>query len=118
MNEHTELPWKVEIRQDNICILSGDKVIALMCVKPDDDHLYKPIVVEANAELILRGCNNHKTLLDACKEQHEAIDRLFAMLIRTTAHDTLTSFFPSKSGQPWEALYQGGAAIEQANEEI
>lgn len=64
MSEHTELPWKIEIRQNNIAILSGDKVVALMCVKPDNDHLYKPIVVEANAEYIVLACNSHKDLAE------------------------------------------------------
>lgn len=38
-------------------------------------------------------------LLDACKAQHQAIDRLFAELIKRDK-----TFFPSKSGQPWEAV--------------
>lgn len=61
---------------------------------------------------IVRACNTHDELLAACKAQHEAIDRLFAMLI--TAKGTNEPFFPSKCGQPWEALCQGNAAIEKA----
>lgn len=48
-------------------------------------------------------------LLEACKMQHDAIDRLFAELIRRDE-----TFFPSKSGQPWEAVLKGNAAIAKA----
>lgn len=48
-------------------------------------------------------------LLAACKAQHEAIDTLFAVLIGRDA-----KFFPSRSGQPWEALVMGNAAVEKA----
>lgn len=39
--------------------------------------------------------------------QHDAIDRLFAMLV-----ETKLDFFPSRSGQPWDALVEGNAAIQ------
>ena len=48
-------------------------------------------------------------LLAACKAQHEAIDRLFALLISNDS-----GFFPSKSGPPWQAMIQGNAAIALA----
>lgn len=48
-------------------------------------------------------------LLKACKAQHEAIDLLFAMLIKLDPQ-----FFPSRSGKPWEALVQGNEAIKLA----
>ncbi len=58
-------------------------------------------------------------LLAACKAQHEAIDRLFAMLILATNrkvidHHAAEQFLPTKSGQPWEALLQGNEAIKKA----
>lgn len=57
-------------------------------------------------------------LLAACKAQHEAIDRLFAMLIVATGSDRPSesgmAFLPSQSGQPWEALVAGNAAIARA----
>lgn len=68
------------------------------------------------ADLICRCFNAHdpltkqrNELLEACKAQHEAIDRLFAMLI-----EARKGFFPSKSGQPWEALKQGNTALASA----
>lgn len=51
-------------------------------------------------------------LLDACKIQHQAIDRLFAELIQRDK-----TFFPSKSGLPWEAVLKGNAAIAKAGGE-
>lgn len=50
-----------------------------------------------------------KELLDACKGQHEAIDRLFAELIMRDE-----KFFPSKSGRPWEAVQKGNEVIHKA----
>ncbi|GAI27216.1 unnamed protein product [marine sediment metagenome] len=47
-------------------------------------------------------------LLEACKAQHQAIDRLFAELIKRDP-----AFFPSKSGQPWEAIQKGTAVIKR-----
>lgn len=48
-------------------------------------------------------------LLEACKAQHQAIDMLFAMLIQRDA-----TFYPSKSGLPWEAVQKGNEAIHLA----
>jgi hypothetical protein len=50
-------------------------------------------------------------LLAACKMAHDAIDMLFAMLVRLDRE-----FAPSRSGQPWEALLAGNAAIAKAEE--
>lgn len=50
-------------------------------------------------------------LLEACEAQHQAIDRLFALLIEKDE-----KFFPSKSGQPWEAIQQGNVAIAKAKQ--
>ena len=47
-------------------------------------------------------------ILDVLKSQHQAIDRLFAELIKRDAN-----FFPSKSGQPWEAVQKGNALIQK-----
>jgi len=50
-------------------------------------------------------------LVAACEAQHEAIDRLFAMLI-----ESKQDFFPSKSGQPWEAMQLGVKALLKAKQ--
>ena len=47
-------------------------------------------------------------VLETLRAQHQAIDRLFAELINRDA-----SFFPSKSGHPWEAAQKGNALIQK-----
>ena len=51
---------------------------------------------------------NATEVLDALRGQHQAIDRLFAELIKRDA-----DFFPSKSGQPWEAAQKGNALVKK-----
>jgi hypothetical protein len=51
-------------------------------------------------------------LLTACKQQHDAIDMLFALLITRSPRDDV--FYPSKSGAPWDAAVAGNAAIAKA----
>jgi hypothetical protein len=53
-------------------------------------------------------------LVSALRAQHEAIDRLFALLIEQTSSGCVADkvFYPSESGQPWEALLAGKAAVE------
>lgn len=48
-------------------------------------------------------------LLHACKAQHEAIDSMFALLVEKDEN-----FYPSKSGQPFEALKGGNLAMRIA----
>jgi hypothetical protein len=57
-----------------------------------------------------------RELLQTCKEQHEAIDMLFAMLINATADRQPHCFFPSESGQPWEAVTRSSKVIARASE--
>lgn len=60
---------------------------------------------QANARLIAAA----PALLEACEAQHQAIDILFALLIQKDK-----SFYPSKSGKPWDALIQANAARAKA----
>jgi hypothetical protein len=48
----------------------------------------------------------------ALKAQHDAIDMLFAMLAQS-----VPTFYPSRSGKPWEAMLQGNLAIKHYEEE-
>ena len=48
-------------------------------------------------------------MYEALKAQHQAIDILFAMLIQRDK-----AFFPSKSGQPWEAIIEGNRVLAKA----
>lgn len=55
-------------------------------------------------------------LIAVVKAQHEAIDRLFAMMIEQTSSGCVPDkvFYPSESGQPWEAIQAGKAVLEAA----
>ena len=44
--------------------------------------------------------------------QHDALDRLFAMLVERDH-----TFFPSRSGQPWAAMVEGNEAIKRYGRE-
>lgn len=83
----------------------AEVVVYMSHTKPDDP---KNNVLRANSQLIAASPD----LLAACKAQHEAIDRLFAMLINLDH-----GFLPSKSGQPWSAINQGNEAIALAEED-
>jgi len=48
-------------------------------------------------------------MYEALRVQHDAMDILFTMLI---VRDQ--TFLPSQSGEPWEALLQGNAALDKA----
>lgn len=55
--------------------------------------------------------------LAALKAQNEAIDRLFASLIeRSMKEHSDEVFYPSKSGQPWDALVEGQKVIAMLEE--
>lgn len=68
-----------------------------------------PRIPKQYAALIVKAVNCHEELVNVIMAQHTAIDRLFAMLIaQSPFHKT---FFPSESGQPWEALLKGNAIL-------
>jgi hypothetical protein len=52
------------------------------------------------------------------KRAQQAIDMLFAMLIMATRTPTITApFFPSKCGEPWDAMVALHTAIQTAESE-
>lgn len=109
MNEHTPGEWRVCQDQrfhGELCIdaVIDGKVWSIALVHGDDGSML------ANALVMAAG----PALLAACKAQHEAIDRLFAMLIEVTGDRQ--PFYPSESGQPWEAVLIGNAAILKATQ--
>ena len=61
---HTEGKWETTIIGDCVYVVSGHKEIAIICIKPDTSHLYKPERMEANANLISAAPD----FLQACKE--------------------------------------------------
>lgn len=67
-----------------------------------------------NVELVCNSLNDPKRkaapdMYEALKAQHHAIDILFALLIEKD-----NTFYPSKSGKPWEALLKGNQALTKA----
>jgi len=106
MATHTPGPWRVTSQGTRWpTYVEGPDGQVAACETPED------------ARLIAAAPD----LLAACKMQHEAIDRLFALLIIATRSDRPSesgmAFMPSKSGQPWDALVAGNAAIAKATGE-
>jgi hypothetical protein len=112
--KHTAGPWRID-DYDRTMIWATDAHMRICDIRgwghltgacslnlPDAEA---EAIQEANARLIAAA----PELLAACKAQHEAIDMLFAMLISVDK-----TFFPSKSGPPWDALVQANAAIAKA----
>ena len=89
--------------------LSTDEITEILTsIKPP--YNYGPVIFKyAEKERVtpLQGIRPSDAL-DALKAQHQAIDRLFAELIKRDPN-----FFPSKSGQPWEACKKGNAVIKR-----
>ena len=100
--EHTKGKW--EVSRNTVQVKHSAGGFLRIALVDGGDSVYG-----ANARRICQCVNSHDDLLAACKAQHEAIDRLFAMFIQQD-----DSFRPSKSGQPWEAIKQGNMAIVQA----
>src|SRR4051812_42418119 len=81
----------------------------------DDGSVSDDVLRAKVPEIIEKRLAASPDLLAACQAQHEAIDRLFAKLIVLTRDHTPDDvFFPSKSGQPWDAIQLGVAAIDKA----
>ena len=105
MSKYTKGEWEIETidtESSNFVIVRKSdphtSVAATFGGIPEDEE-------KANARLIAAVPD----LLAACEAQHQAIDHLFALLITLNVN-----FLPSKSGQPWEAIQQGKAAIAKA----
>lgn len=81
----------------------------------DDGSVSEDVLRAKVPEIIEKRLAATPGLLAACKAQHQAIDRLFCHLILLShEHTPNEPFFPSKSGQPWEACQLGNAAIKKA----
>lgn len=120
---HTPGPWKQQAPKIDGVVDAYRWIEAGNGMFPDPDGSNADLnpsgfklsgfISEADARLIAAA----PELLAACKAQHEAIDRLFAMLIGLTREHTPDAhFFPTKSGQPWGACQQGNAAIAKAED--
>lgn len=62
--------------------------------------------------LIVKTVNSFEVMKEALKAQHDAIDALFAMLIKTNE-----DFYPSSTGWIWNALLKGNEAIALIDKE-
>jgi hypothetical protein len=103
-----DMPYKLWGVEQIVDMPDGGKITTITanvvrCGDMSDEEL------EANAHLIAAAPD----LFEALISQHEAIDILFAMLVERDL-----TFYPSKSGEPWEALQQGLAARRKASEDI
>jgi hypothetical protein len=112
-------PWTVQRDSEGHCGVGSDDfkhdVFLKVCGDFRDDESRKQycewLAAKLNAETAAAD------LLSACKAQHLAIDLLFAALVNETTKPPRVlrkMFYPSQSGQPWEALLQGNAAIAKA----
>jgi hypothetical protein len=102
---HTETDWRISKGTTATFILAKDvngHDVTVAAVYPQG---VAGCEMEGNANLIKAA----PKMAEALKAQHEAIDMLFAMLIQRDK-----TFFPSKSGQPWEAMVQGNQALAEA----
>ena len=95
-----------------------DPIAAQERRRTSDERHYAKRDAEVKAQEHMRECTKAcegidpeavPDLLAACYAYHDAMDTLFAMLI---ARDM--KFFPSKSGEPWDAFVRGDAAIMKA----
>lgn len=110
---HTPGPW-----QFYELTLRGGTPDGLGYIRPADEDgreiahhgdMERPVEENrANGHLIAAAPD----LLAACKAQHKALDILFAMLIARSPIGE--PFQPSKSGEPWDAMLAGLAAITKA----
>ena len=66
--KHTPLPWRVETKAITHPDI-GDVAVVYM-INNADESVYEQ---EANAKFIVRACNSHYELLEACKEAYELV---------------------------------------------
>jgi hypothetical protein len=68
MSEYTPLPWKA--MPNEFCMVSGNG--RKVCNFPSAVSLEH----EANAELIVRACNSHEAMVEACRAVVDRLDYL------------------------------------------
>ncbi len=64
---HTPTPWRLE----GDCVVSGDDTDYTLVADCERDPVWSPLLgveeTEANAQFIVRACNSHDDLLEACQ---------------------------------------------------
>ena len=84
--DHTELPWKVEKFKGVLEIAKGiESICEVAPYYPDLGTKQAKQKGAANAAFIVRACNNHYKLLEACKE---AVTFISGLQIDITREDT------------------------------
>ncbi len=101
---HTPGPWTYQENSDAYTHIVRAAENRFICQLAQDTSG----VAEGDARLIATA----PELLEVCEAQHKAIDFLLARLAMLDP-----TFFPSQSGQPWEAVTKGHVAIAKARGE-
>ncbi len=70
-SKHTPVPWSVRDNENGTLVINATEPDGSPCQPARingnaDDEVYGP-VTRANAEFIVRACNAHDDLLEACK---------------------------------------------------
>jgi hypothetical protein len=95
---------------------SPDLIDLLKLSSPHDpDEVIKHL--NAAAREIERLRPLAQELLASCKELHQALDIMFAMMIQRTLQDE-NPFYPTTSGRPWAACCAGHRLIQRAEREL
>lgn len=68
-------------------------------------------------EALNKAVKERGKLIQVVRAQHHAIDMLFATLIYRTK-DQQTPFYPSKSGEPWDACQRGAVLMNELGEPL
>lgn len=114
-DEITPLPWRAEQRSSGYPDYEGGPEVRLWDTTAANGAKVAMGTIYGDSEKRAKLFAAAPDLLAACQAQHEALDRLFARLIVLTREHTPDDvFFPTKSGQPWEACQLGVAAIDKA----
>lgn len=77
MSQHTPGPWKIEQLPAPVYGSNGTLVAAGLGIGVGSEHLAtvtgRTKTRAANADFIVRACNNHGALLDACRSALESL---------------------------------------------
>ena len=73
--KHTPLPWKKEIFNGELIVQDDDTNEYYVYICDCSSEFMSQEEEEANAEFIVRACNSHYELLEACKRTVEMFDK-------------------------------------------
>lgn len=105
--KHTPGPWRLEKGKFDWQLYGNDGYNISSFNIYDAEIEDEPELEKANAQLIAAA----PEMLEALKEARNAIDMLFTKLV----NETDATFYPSKSGKPWEAIVKINEAIKKVD---